>query len=120
MFVYYIGKGEQKFVFLEVDSMKTTKRQRAKQRRAFMRGFILVMIVVSTLVSVTAFSDNRGEKYAGYDEVYVKPGDTLWSIAESHYDKNTDVREAIYAITECNELDDGMIYVGQKILLPQW
>lgn len=92
------------------------KRQIKKARAAHL--LILAVLVISTMVSITVFSDG-GAKYANVREVYVKPGDTLWSIAKEHYDSRVDIREAVYAMKECSGLTDGTIYVGQTILLPE-
>ncbi len=93
------------------------KKRQIKKARAI-HLFIMAMLIISTLVSVTVFSDG-GAKYVHVKEVYVKPGDTLWSIAEAQYDSRVDIREAVYAIKECNDLSDGIIYVGQTILIPE-
>jgi LysM repeat protein len=46
----------------------------------------------------------------------VKPGDTLWSIATSHY--AGDPRDAIYRIDRKNHLGDSVIVPGQTLVLP--
>jgi LysM repeat protein len=46
----------------------------------------------------------------------VKPGDTLWSIAVSHY--AGDPRAAIYRIDRKNDLHDSMLVPGQSLVLP--
>jgi LysM repeat protein len=47
----------------------------------------------------------------------VKPGDTLWSIADRRYD-DRDPRAAIDDILGANHLDSSTIAVGQTLLLP--
>lgn len=81
--------------------------------------FAIAIVLVSTLVSVSVLSNSENGKYGIYEEVYVKPGDTLWSIAEEYYGGSVDLREAVYAIKECSEIKDGCIYSGQLIKLPQ-
>ena len=46
----------------------------------------------------------------------VKPYDTLWSIAQSHY--GGDVRNAIWQIQQVNHLGDSQIAPGERLLLP--
>ena len=46
----------------------------------------------------------------------VKPGDTLWSIATSHY--AGDPRDAIYRIDRRNELHGSVIVPGERLVLP--
>lgn len=62
------------------------------------------------------------------EEVYVvKPGDTLWDIAETYVRKNTGTRRYILeyksGIEENNPWlveRDGMIYPGDKLTLTYW
>ena len=46
----------------------------------------------------------------------VKPYDTLWSIAQSHY--GGDVRDAIWQIQQVNHLGGSGIAPGERLLLP--
>ncbi len=48
----------------------------------------------------------------------VEAGDSLWSIAEAAYGPEVDVREAVHAIKDLNELEGSAIAVGQVLLLP--
>jgi LysM repeat protein len=54
---------------------------------------------------------------AGKPQLYtVKPYDTLWSIASSHY--GGDPRAAIYRLEERNDLAGDVVQPGQKLVLP--
>lgn len=90
-----------------------------KRRIRMMKVMIIVFVIVTTLVSVTALSNGDRGKYANYTEVYVKPGDTLWGIAEEYYGDSVDLRRAVFAISECSSLEGADIYVGQKLLVPE-
>jgi LysM repeat protein len=46
----------------------------------------------------------------------VKPGDTLWSIASTHY--AGDPRAAIYRIAKRNDIANGVIVPGERLVLP--
>ena len=46
----------------------------------------------------------------------VKPYDTLWSIAQTHY--GGDVRNAIWQIQQVNHLGGSGIAPGERLLLP--
>ncbi|MEW6243965.1 MAG: LysM peptidoglycan-binding domain-containing protein [Bacillota bacterium] len=50
--------------------------------------------------------------------VVVARGDTLWSIAERHAPKGTDLRQYVFAMRKLNNLSDAMILPGQTITLP--
>lgn len=50
--------------------------------------------------------------------VVVQPGDTIWSIASSHY-KDGDLRERVYAIEQLNHLDGPTIAAGEELQIPR-
>ncbi len=79
-----------------------------------MFGRILILVLGAVLVwSVVA----RPSGAHGQKQVYlVKPYDTLWSIATSHY--GGDVRGAIYEIQDRNHLHGTTVRPGQKLVLP--
>ena len=74
---------------------------------------VIILGVAAVLWSVVARpSVARGDKV-----VYrVQPYDTLWSIAESHYDG--DVRGAVWRIERANGLRDPTVRPGQRLVLP--
>lgn len=47
----------------------------------------------------------------------VKSGETLWSIASSHY-RTDDPRQAVFQIEQANDINNATILPGQVILLP--
>jgi hypothetical protein len=47
----------------------------------------------------------------------VRPGDSLWAIAASHY-PGTDPRAAVYTIRSANHLSGSTITAGQQLVLP--
>lgn len=49
--------------------------------------------------------------------VYVRPGDTVWSIAATHY-PGDDVRARVAAIETGNHLDGPSLMPGQALVLP--
>jgi LysM repeat protein len=54
---------------------------------------------------------------AGKAQVYVvKPADTLWSIASSHYAGDT--RAAVWKLERRNGLDGSTLLPGQRLVLP--
>ena len=75
--------------------------------------FIGVVLAVLAAWAITAHSSNG----AGRPQLYtVKPYDTLWSIASSHY--GGDPRGAIYRLEQRNGLDGTVVRPGQKLVLP--
>ena len=54
---------------------------------------------------------------AGREHVYVvRPADTLWSIAASHY--GGDPRDAVYRLEQRNGLAGAVVRPGQRLVLP--
>ena len=54
---------------------------------------------------------------AGRERVYVvRPTDTLWSIAASHY--AGDPRSGVYALERRNGLASAILRPGQRLILP--
>jgi LysM repeat protein len=75
------------------------------------------ILLVSVLALIAWAVVARASHGAGAEVPYtVKPGDTLWSIATTHY--AGDPRDAIYRIDERNHLGASMIVPGQRLVLP--
>jgi LysM repeat protein len=75
------------------------------------------ILMLAALVLIAWAIVARASQGAGPTVRYtVKPGDTLWSIAVSHY--AGDPREAIYRIDRKNRLRDSMLVPGQSLVLP--
>jgi nucleoid-associated protein YgaU len=69
------------------------------------------------LVLLAALGAARPSSGAAPEARYlVRAGDTLWSIAHARYDG--DLREAVWAIEERNQLDGAAIEPGQVLMLP--
>lgn len=90
------------------------KVYKLKNRKRFVTILLLfiILILFSGTVTVTA-----RYKSPEYRSVSVRPGDTLWEIAE-RYSINSDIREYIYNIKKINGLDSATIYPGQKLYIP--
>lgn len=76
------------------------------------------VLLVTFLVMVLAWSIlARGSEGAGTGRSYrVDSGDTLWSIAVSHY--GGDPREGVWRLQRENDLQGGTLVPGQVLLLP--
>jgi LysM repeat protein len=75
--------------------------------------FLGVLLAAIMVWAIAAHSSTG----AGKPQVYtVKPYDTLWSIATSHY--GGDPRDAIYRLEERNGLSGAVVRPGQKLFLP--
>ncbi len=78
--------------------------------------FAKIVVIVALLALGVAYGA-RGSDGAGGREVYVvRAGDTLWTIAASHY--GGDPREGVWRLEDANHLADSLVRPGQKLLLP--
>lgn len=86
-----------------------------KRFRSFvMISAILAVLTASVLIyNITAFSLNNNT----YMEIPVRDGDTIWNIAKQ-YGTSDSIRHDVYRIMELNNIEDGMIYPGQVIIVP--
>jgi LysM repeat protein len=74
-----------------------------------------VMFALVALVGVLWLARPSGG--AGPEQAYlVKPTDTLWSIAVSHY--AGDPREGVWKLRERNHLTGTIVRPGQRLVLP--
>ena len=80
--------------------------------RMFPKALILVTVLG---LAVGVFARPSGG--AGKAQIYVvKPADTLWSIASSHY--AGDPRPAVWKLEHRNGLHGSTLVPGQRLLLP--
>lgn len=48
----------------------------------------------------------------------VRPGDTLWSIAQRVSERDADPRDLVQRIAEANDIDAGSLVPGQTLRIP--
>lgn len=93
-----------------------------KNIKKFIRGILIVLgiILLLSLIFVKATLSYTTKEYK---TMYVKSGDTLWSIATDMQENNTyyegkDIRYIIEDLKEINNLSNSTIYVNQAIKIP--
>jgi LysM repeat protein len=75
--------------------------------------FLILLCVAALAVGLAA----RGSNGAGPRQTYVvKPGDTLWTVAERVY--GGDPREGVWKLQQQNHLVSATIVPGEKLVLP--
>ena len=80
------------------------------------RLVIAAAVVICTVALMLGMaSPSPGAATPGHYRV--KSGDTLWSIASTHYSEG-DTRDGVYKIRSANHLSDATITVGQRLMLP--
>ena len=78
--------------------------------------FARIVVIVALLALAVAWGARRSDS-AGPEQVYVvKAGDTLWSIAASHY--GGDPREGVWRLQERNHLGGSVVRPGEHLRLP--
>lgn len=74
---------------------------------------MILVCIVALAVGLAA----RGSSGAGPKRTYVvRPGDTLWSVAERTY--AGDPREGVWKLQQRNHLASATIVPGEKLLIP--
>ncbi len=96
-----------------------TEQMRAPRAGGYLsrarRGAALLALLAGASVGFAAIV-HGGAPHA-QTAVVVQPGDTLWSIAASHYPSD-DVRARVDDIEQANGLSSPAIEVGQTLRLP--
>jgi LysM domain-containing protein len=78
--------------------------------------FARIVVIVALLTLAVAWGARRSDG-AGRERVYVvRAGDTLWSIATTHY--AGDPREAVWRLRERNHLTATLVRPGERLRLP--
>jgi len=92
------------------------RRRYVLKNKARFFAFILVTIFLTAclLARNAVYGYNEETRYV---TVTVKSGDTLWTIAESFYDKG-DIRKHIYNIKKANNMKSCEIFPGNKLIIP--
>lgn len=79
--------------------------------------FVALAAVVAALTAGALGAARPSGGAADGARYTVKPGDTLWVIAEAHYDGEP--REAIWAIKERNGMRTSLLSPGTVLVLPR-
>lgn len=99
-------------MFGQDQAVLSYSRPRTRRRAGY--GRVLLLTVALLLASVRLAYGSGG---AHQERVVVSAGDSLWTIAETHY--QGDPRSHIDAIMAVNHLSSPGLTPGQSLLLPQ-
>jgi len=78
--------------------------------------FAKVLLIAALALVAWAIVARASEGAAPARPYRVRPHDTLWSIAATHY--GGDPRDGIWKIERRNHLSTGLIRPGQRLVLP--
>lgn len=90
------------------------KKYILKNKKRFFSFLFIFSLITFIMIYTNIVS---GFKESQYQSIVVKPGDTLWSIAEK-YGSDSNIREYIYNIKEINNLESSVIFENTSILVP--
>ena len=80
---------------------------------------MLLFFVWNTYSVASAYPDDSFSNPVNYKIIYVKNGDSLWSIAANWVTPNDDIRNLIVNIKKINGLNNSVeIYPGQALRIP--
>ena len=91
-------------------------RTQVRRRRAAVAGFVVALAL--TVAFVGGRASARPAHPAPANVVVVRSGDTLWSIARHQVGPQGDPRPLIQRVIARNHLSDGIIAVGQRLVVP--
>jgi hypothetical protein len=94
---------------------------RGRRLRLTRRGRVVVMgfclAVISAAVAWLAPASRAADPPGAPPSAVVRPGDTLWSVAERHRPSG-DAVAVIGEIKRLNGLDNAIVHPGQRLTLP--
>ncbi len=73
-----------------------------------------VLIIIAVVFSTAAY----GGKEKAYRTIIVREGETLWDIAVKNREE-TEIRKYIFNIKKLNKLEEGKIFTGMELRIPQ-
>jgi len=85
-----------------------------------MRRLVIGLILVGALLGLGASAVKAGQQRPSTPEWshVVAPGETLWELAVAGA-PSTDPRKTVDRLIEANHLRGGIIFPGQRLVLPQ-
>jgi len=101
--------------------VRLTRRGRAVVAFLLVTGLTIGALLFSLVVSGGAQATNHGQARAGYQgmqQIVVRPGQTLWSIA-SAAEPSADTRVVVQEIMTANALTSDDITAGQLLWIPR-
>jgi len=98
--------------------LRLTRRGRAVIAAAAVLLVVMVSLIATSAAQATSHSVPPRAAEQNLSRVVVRPGQTLWSVAES-VDPNADTRLVIQQIVELNGLTNDVVQVGQRLWVPR-
>lgn len=96
-----------------------TIRYRINNRVRFTLFVVLVILFITTFANAAlGLSTANSATYVDYTEVKVMSGDTLWSIASTYMNDDSDIRKSVYELCQINDITASQLQAGMTLLVP--
>ena len=113
---YYIPKSAGS----HQNTSKKRKKYRIKSKFRFITSMIIMIgLCVAGFTALTGLNTSVALTKQTYTQVQVASGDTLWSIADTYKDENTDTRKAVYEICQVNDFQASDLHPGMVLSIPE-
>lgn len=107
---------------------KRAIRNRLRRQRELLMTALLVFFILATcilLLKITALRADAEKRsipvYKNYTTVEVCSGDTLWSIAEEHFDPGScDIYSYMDEVSSINHLRGDYLTAGERLCIPYY
>ena len=111
---YYIPKSAGS----HQNTSKKRKKYRIKSKFRFITSMIIMIgLCVAGFTALAGLNTSVALTKQTYTQVQVASGDTLWSIADTYKDENTDTRKAVYEICQVNDIQASDTRFGRTAAL---
>lgn len=102
----------------ELEIARLTGRRPARIRRATRRRLTLAAVIIVTAVAGIVGAVDADTGPLPTIEHRVRPGESLWVIADGLTPEGEDVRVTVRTVMDLNGLTDSALAVGQVLVLP--
>lgn len=97
----------------------TRRRYRIRSKFRFVTFIvILALMIIGGINFATGLGESQATTVDEYTTYIVGYGDTLWDIADQFRDDRTDVRQAIFVISEVNDINAEDLVPGMELMIP--
>ena len=94
------------------------RQKMPRHKTALSRVLVTLSTIVVGLVLLLPSTGKAESDFSGAATVTVRPGDTLWSIAEDVAEPGQDIRDTVAVLREINDLDSSVIVPDQSLVVP--
>lgn len=97
--------------------------RKEKKMSTIMITFVLIFgcfLFGSILSSAQNTRIEEPIEFKYYKSIVIQPGDSLWSLAETYADSESDQKEYIEELKQINQLNSEKIQTGKHLIIPYY